>query len=85
MKHFFSFTRKYGPKLLYIVIFLALWQGLVMVFKIKTFIIPSPIKTLSHLFVPSIASKYNWFRHIQATAIEILLSFIVTASSGVLS
>jgi len=54
-----------------------------MVFKIKTFIIPSPIKTLSHIFVPEIASKYHWFKHISATATEILLSFGITAITGV--
>ncbi len=54
-----------------------------MVFKIKTFIIPSPIKTLSHIFVPEIASKYHWFKHIRATATEILLSFGITAVTGV--
>jgi len=75
--------RKIVPKLLYFFIFLAIWQGVVMVFKIKVFILPSPILVFQHLLDPAIAVKYNWWRHISATLMEVLASFIATAIVGI--
>lgn len=71
------------PKLLYFLIFLVAWQLVVMIFKIKVFILPSPIQVFKHLFHPSIAPKYNWPRHISATVMEILVSFMLTAVLGI--
>lgn len=53
-----------------------------MLLGIKEFIIPSPLKTLSHIFYPSLAAKYQWPTHIQATLLEISLSFLITAVAG---
>ncbi len=66
----------------YFFLFLLFWQVAVMVLGIKEFIIPSPLKTLSHIFQPTLAAKYQWPLHIQATLMEILLSFLITAISG---
>lgn len=71
------------PKLLYFLIFLVIWQLVVMIFKIKVFILPSPIQVFKHLFDPSIAPKYNWPRHISATVMEIVVSFTLTAVLGI--
>jgi NitT/TauT family transport system permease protein len=84
MKKILRFTGRYGVKLIYFLIFLGLWQGAVMIFGIKEFIVPSPIKTFSHLLVPEIAARYTWMVHIQATMAEIALSFLVTAASGIM-
>lgn len=71
------------PKLLYIFIFLAAWQVIVMAFGIKPFILPSPIQVLQHIFDPRIAPRYNWMLHIRATATEVLLSFLLTVVLGI--
>ena len=83
MKSILPLAKKYGLKLLYFVLFLGLWQAVVTILKIKPYILPSPLKTFSHLLVPEIASKYQWLKHIRATSIEILMSFLVTAAGGV--
>ncbi len=75
--------KKLLPKLLYFFIFLAIWQLIVVVFKIKVFILPSPIAVFSHLFDPRIAYKYNWWIHIRTTLMEVLVSFAFTAILGI--
>ncbi|HOV37274.1 MAG TPA: ABC transporter permease [Spirochaetales bacterium] len=69
-------------KVLYFILFLALWEAAVALLGIKEFILPSPLKTLSHIFVPQLAAKYKWPLHIQATLLEILASFFITALAG---
>jgi len=70
------------PKLLYFMVFLCIWQLIVTVFKLKVFILPSPIRVFQHIFYPPMAAKYNWFRHIGATLTEIGLSFLATVAVG---
>lgn len=84
MRGFLRFGKDHWPKLAYILIFLGGWQAFVTILGIKEFIVPSPIKTFSHLLVPEIAARYKWPVHIQATVLEIGLSFLVTAASGIL-
>lgn len=72
------FIRRVG----YFLLFLLFWQGAVMLLGIKEFIIPSPLKTLSHIFHPALAAKYQWPTHIRATLLEISLSFLITAVAG---
>ncbi len=79
-----GFFRRMGPKLLYFLIFLVLWQVIVMVFGIKRFVLPSPILVFQHLFDPEIASKYDWWYHIGATVLEVMVSFVATAITGIL-
>jgi NitT/TauT family transport system permease protein len=68
-----------GKKLLMFLCFLGIWQLIVMIFHIKVFVLPSPLKVLESLLSPEIAPKYHWWRHIIATGEEIVLSFLVTA------
>lgn len=68
-----------GKSVLYFLCFLGLWQLLVMVFKIKVFILPSPVDVLKSLFDP----QYQWWDHIIATSGEIVLSFLATAIVGI--
>jgi len=74
---------KHYPKLLTLLGFLFLWQLVVMVFQIKEFILPSPLKVFAHLLVPQYASNYHWLRHVRTTLGEIVISFSVTAAVGI--
>jgi NitT/TauT family transport system permease protein len=60
-----------------------LWQLSVMIFKVKEYILPSPIVALEHLFFAQPDANYNWMLHIKATLLEIALSFIVTSLVGI--
>jgi NitT/TauT family transport system permease protein len=66
-------------KLLYFFVFLALWQIAVSALKIKIFILPGPIDVFSRLFNAS----YDWGKHISATILEVLMSFIITTAAGI--
>ena len=77
-----QWVRRFLPKLLYFIIFLCVWHAIVVLFKIKVFILPSPIKVMQHIFDPELARKYNWFRHIGATLTEVGLSFLATVVVG---
>ncbi|MFQ3621478.1 MAG: ABC transporter permease [Spirochaetales bacterium] len=74
--------RAFLRRVLYFLLFLVLWQGVVVIFGIKEFIIPSPIKTLSQILLPSLSARYQWLTHIKATFLEIIVSFVVTAVAG---
>jgi NitT/TauT family transport system permease protein len=75
--------RKHYLKLVTLLLFLVFWQLLTTVFGIKEYIIPSPLRTFACLLDPEIAVKYNWPRHIEATLIEVVVSFGVTALTGI--
>ena len=61
---------------------LVLWQAAVMIFKIPEFILPSPVAVFQHLFFQQPDANYNWWRHISATLIEVVIAFAVTAVVG---
>ena len=73
---------KFLPKLLYFFLFLCVWHAIVVVFKLKVFVLPSPIRVFQHIFDPSISGKYQWFKHISATLTEVGLSFLATVVVG---
>lgn len=83
MKTLRRLLSKHWRKLVCFAAFLALWQFVVVQFGIKSFILPAPTRVFAHIFVPSIARKFNWPTHIFATFLEIFLSFIATAVVGV--
>jgi NitT/TauT family transport system permease protein len=78
-----SRIKKILPKLLYVILFLCAWQAVVVIFKIKVFVLPSPLRVLQHIFYPPVAQKYQWFRHIGATFTEVSLSFLATVVVGI--
>jgi NitT/TauT family transport system permease protein len=78
-----AIVKTHYAKLLTILGFLFIWQLAVMILGIKEFILPTPITTFSYLFIPRLASQYDWFTHIQTTLIEVLVGFSVTAVVGV--
>jgi len=84
MKKLGAIVKNHYTKLLAIFAFLLIWQLVVMLFGIKEFILPSPIRTFSYLFIPELAAQYDWFTHIGTTLIEILIGFTVTAIVGIL-
>jgi NitT/TauT family transport system permease protein len=67
-----------------IFLLLVVWELAVRVFKIKEYILPSPIVSLEHLFFPQADANYNWAIHIRATLFEIALAFAVTSVVGIL-
>ena len=74
---------KFLPKLLYFLIFLCIWHAVTVIFKLKVFILPSPIRVFQNIFNPELARKYRWFRHIGATLTEVGLSFLATVVVGI--
>ncbi len=78
-----SFCRKHWLKPACILVFLGAWQAVVVGFGIKVFILPSPVAILSRLVDPAAAAKYHWPVHVAATFVEIFLSFIATALTGI--
>ncbi|NLK13880.1 MAG: ABC transporter permease [Spirochaetales bacterium] len=78
-----TFIKNAAPKAFNFLLFLVIWQLIVVVFKIKVFILPSPIRVLQHLFYPPIAAKYNWWLHVGATFMEVIVSFVATAIAGI--
>lgn len=63
---------------------LVVWEVAVRVFRIKEYILPSPIVALEHLFFAQSDADYNWILHIRATLLEIVLAFVVTSLAGIL-
>lgn len=83
-RSFVRFFARHYTKIISVAAFLVLWQLVVTIFGIKQYIIPSPLATFSTLFVPKIAGRYNWLLHIRTTVSEVLISFAVTAATGIL-
>jgi NitT/TauT family transport system permease protein len=83
MKKLSAIVKSHYVKLLTILGFLFIWQFAVMILGIKEFILPTPITTFSHLFIPQLAAQYDWLTHIRTTLIEVLVGFSVTAVVGV--
>jgi NitT/TauT family transport system permease protein len=83
MKKIFRLIKTHGHKPLFVFALLTLWQLLVMLFEVKEYILPSPLSVLARIFVPEMAGKYNWLKHIQATFIEIFFGFAITSILGV--
>jgi NitT/TauT family transport system permease protein len=75
--------KKILPRLLYAIIFLAVWQIFVTVFKIKVFILPSPLRIFETIFNPEMASQRHWWRHISTTFAEVGISFLATVVIGI--
>ncbi|MCE1196481.1 ABC transporter permease [bacterium] len=62
---------------------LVIWELCVRIFKVKEYILPSPIVALQHLFVAQPDANYNWLVHIRITLMELVVSFCVTAVLGI--
>jgi NitT/TauT family transport system permease protein len=74
-----SSVRKFLAKLLYFAVFLGLWQFAVSALEIKIFVLPGPIDVASHLF----SASYDWGKHISATAVEVVMGFVITTTAGI--
>jgi NitT/TauT family transport system permease protein len=84
MKKIFRLLKAHYHKPLLVFALLTLWQLSVMIFQIKEYIIPSPLSVLARIFVPEMAGKYQWLKHIQATFVEIFFGFAITSILGIL-
>ena len=74
-------TRLKTPAVIFIL--LVIWEVCVRVFKIKEYILPSPIVALEHLFLPQPDANYSWLVHIRITLKELVISFLVTSVFGI--
>ena len=83
MQKIFRLIKTHYHKPLLVFALLTLWQLGVMLFQVKEYIIPSPLAVLARIFVPEMAGKYHWLKHIYATFIEIFFGFVITAILGV--
>lgn len=62
---------------------LVIWELSVRLFKVKEYILPSPLVSLQHLFFAQPDANYNWIVHIRITLLELAISFSVTAVLGI--
>jgi len=76
------FKKNYQTPLVILVIFL-IWQLAVTLFNVREFILPSPLVTLEHIFLPQPDANYNWTVHLSATIYEVLISFAITSVVGI--
>lgn len=76
------FKRNYQTPLVILVIFLV-WQFAVVFFNVREFILPSPLVTLEHIFLPQPDANYNWTVHLSTTIYEVLISFVITSFVGI--
>jgi NitT/TauT family transport system permease protein len=76
------FKNNFQTPLVILVIFL-IWQFAVVLFDVREFILPSPLATFEHIFLPQPDANYNWAVHLTATVYEVLLSFAITSLVGI--
>ena len=76
------FKKNYQTPLVILVIFF-IWQAAVVLLNVGEFILPSPLVTLEHVFLPQPDANYNWTVHLTATIYEVLLSFVITSFVGI--
>lgn len=84
MKKQGSLMGKVLPKLLYFVGAIALWQILIMVFKVKEFVVPAPLAVFRSLFSGEKVAENTWWVHIGTTLSEIAAAYLITAVAGFL-
>lgn len=77
------FFSKNGLAILAVILLIVVWQIAVDAFKIKKYVLPSPKLVFGSLFGPK-AYQNNWWKHIGTTMAEILGSFGLTISIGIL-
>jgi NitT/TauT family transport system permease protein len=79
-----ALVKRVLPGLIWFAAFICLWQVLVTVLKIKEFILPTPVRVFEHLFNLRPGRRYDWWKHINATVMEIVISFCITTAVGIL-
>jgi len=75
------FSRLKTPMVIFVL--LVIWELCVRIFKIKEYILPSPIVALQHLFFAQPDAHYNWIIHIRITLAELAIAFVVTSALGI--
>lgn len=83
MENIFQAIRRNYQTLLVILGFFLVWQFAVMIFKVREFILPSPLVALEHLFLPQPDANYHWSIHITTTLYEVVVSFVFTSLAGI--
>ena len=80
-RHASLWSRLQTPAVIFAI--LVIWELSVRIFKVKEYILPSPIVSLQHLFVAQPDANYNWAVHIRITLMELAISFAMTALLGI--
>jgi NitT/TauT family transport system permease protein len=75
-------ARRVLPGLVYFAVFVGLWQLGIAVFGVKEFVLPSPLAVFENLFNLG-RQEHEWWNHISATVMEVLVSFCFTVILGV--
>lgn len=78
------FLRKLISRLVAAAAVVAAWQAAIIVFKIKPFVIPSPLAVFNSLFSSAKVAEATWWEHIFTTLSEIGASFVVITIGGFL-
>jgi NitT/TauT family transport system permease protein len=79
-----SALRTFLYKILYIIVAIGLWHAIVVVFKVKEFVVPSPVSVFKSVFGVATIAESTWWDHIGTTVSEILVAFSFTAVLGFL-
>jgi NitT/TauT family transport system permease protein len=77
-----NLKENYQTPLVIFLFFLA-WQLCVMIFKVREFVLPSPLSALDHLFFKQPDANYHWPLQISTTLYEVIVSFAATSLVGI--
>ncbi|MDR0441474.1 MAG: ABC transporter permease [Candidatus Accumulibacter sp.] len=75
-------ARRVLPGLLYFAVFVGLWQLGITISGVKEFVLPSPLAVFKTVFNLG-RQEHEWWLHINATVMEVLISFCITIVLGV--
>jgi NitT/TauT family transport system permease protein len=75
------FVRDNVRQLIGLVVFLGLWEGSLRLFQVPQFILPTPSEIIERIFKDAVTGLI--FVHVQVTAIETLLGFLLAAVLGI--
>ena len=76
-----GFLRDRLGQLMGLIVFLAVWEGLLRLFDVPQFILPTPIEIIERIVQDAITDLI--FVHVEVTVIETLLGFLLAAILGI--
>ena len=76
-----GFLRDRLGQLIGLIVFLAVWEGLLRLFEVPQFILPTPIEIIERIVKDAITGLI--FVHVEVTVLETLLGFLLAAILGI--
>jgi NitT/TauT family transport system permease protein len=76
-----GFLRDRLGQLIGLIVFLAVWEGLLRLFEVPQFILPTPIEIIERIVKDAITGLI--FVHVEVTVLETLLGFVLAAILGI--